>query len=413
MKRKTLVAILAAVMAMSAFTGCGSGNKDKANTTAGDSAVTAGDTTAGDATAEITISASFENLTEGEPEVTDVTIETDKIVIGQYKGVEIEKVETVAVTEEDIDEAVESLVDEYTTTEEITDRTDVQNGDIANIDYEGKIDGVAFEGGTDTGFDLEIGSDSFIDGFEDGLIGAKVGETVDVKVTFPDPYLNNTELSGKEAVFTVTVNAIQKEVVPELTDAFIAEKTDSATIAEYREAQRTQLETDNAEYAQYEKEEAAWSAVLANCAVKEYDKDLVKSNAISYKEYVSYMVSYSGGSLEDYVAEQMGSTMEEFDAEAVEQGKIAQKEELLVEAIAEKEGLELTDEEYAEGVKDTYENYGYDNEDDFWAAVEEQGIDREEMEKNIRDSKLYEKVVKMVAENAIEVEPATTDGDAE
>ena len=243
MKRKIVATLLATVMAMSVFTGCGSKDKDNEetkSTTMGDSTTTGDSTTAG--SAETTISVSLDNLTEGEPEIKDVTIETDNIIVGQYKGVEIEKVEVEAVTDEDIEDALNELVDEYTTTEDVTDRTDVQDGDIANIDYVGKIDGVEFEGGADEGFDLEIGSGTFIDGFEEGLIGAKVGDTVDVKVTFPDPYENNTDLSGKEAVFTVTVNSIQAEVVPELTDAFVAENTDYTTIEEYRvivmEAQR-------------------------------------------------------------------------------------------------------------------------------------------------------------------------------
>lgn len=417
MKRKTVAAILATVMAMSVFTGCGSDDKDKGNnetqsTTMGDSITTGDSTTTGSAEAETTISASLDNLTEGEPEISDVTIETDKIIVGQYKGVEIEKVEVEAVSDEDVEDALNELVDEYTTTEDVTDRTDVQDGDIANIDYVGKIDGEAFDGGSDEGFDLEIGSDTFIDGFEEGLIGAKVGETVDVKVTFPDPYDNNTDLSGKEAVFTVTVNSIQAEVVPELTDAFVAENTDYKTIEEYRTAKRAELEAENKEYAEDEKAFAAWEVVLENCAMKEYDKDAVKENAISYKDYMAYMMSYSGYTLDAYVAE-MGSTMEEFDEEAVEQGKLAEKERYLVEAIAEKEGLELTDAEYAESLTETYEGYGYESEADFWTAVDEQSIDREEMEQSIRDSKLYEKVTEFVADNAVEVESSTTDGDAE
>lgn len=413
MKRKIVATLLATVMAMSVFTGCGSKDKDNEetkSTTMGDSTTTGDSTTAG--SAETTISVSLDNLTEGEPEIKDVTIETDNIIVGQYKGVEIEKVEVEAVTDEDIEDALNELVDEYTTTEDVTDRTDVQDGDIANIDYVGKIDGEEFEGGADEGFDLEIGSGTFIDGFEEGLIGAKVGDTVDVKVTFPDPYENNTDLSGKEAVFTVTVNSIQAEVVPELTDAFVAENTDYTTIEEYRTAKRGELEAENKENAEYEKEYAAWEVVLDNCAVKKYDKDAVKENAISYKEYMEYMMSYSGYTLDAYVDE-MGSTMEEFDEEAVEQGKLAEKEKYLVEAIAEKEGLELTDEDYEESLKQTYEDYGYETEDDFWTAVDEQGIDREEMEQSIRDSKLYEKVTKFVADNAVEVESSTTDGDAE
>lgn len=409
MKRKTLVAILAAVMTMSVFTGCGSDDKDKANT----GAVTSGDnTTSGNAAEEITISASLDNLTEGELEIKDAAIETDTIIVGQYKGVEIDKVEVEPVTEDMIDDVVNSLIEENTILEEVTDRKDVQEGDTVNIDYVGKVDGKAFDGGSDEGFDLEIGSGTFIPGFEDGLIGAKSGETVDVKVTFPDPYTNNTDLSGKEAVFTVTVNSIQVEVVPELTDEFIAENTESKTVAEYRESTRAELEQNNKENAQVERESAAWQVVVENTAMKAYDKEDVKKNAISYKEYMSYMISaYSGVSLDDYVS-QMGTTMEDFDADAVEQGKLAVKEQALVKAIADNEKLTLTDEEYAESVKETYEGYGYESEDDFWAAVEEQNIERKEMEENIRSTKLYEKVIELVASNAIEVEPATTAGDA-
>lgn len=410
MKRKVVAAILATVMVMSAFTGCGSKDKntdETQSTTMGDS------TTTDDAeSTETTISASLDNLTEGEPEIADVTIETENIIVGQYKGIEIEKVEVEAVSDEDIEDALAELVDEYTSIEEVTDRTDVQDGDIANIDYVGKIDGEAFDGGSDEGYDLEIGSGTFIEGFEEGLIGAKVGETVDVTVTFPDPYTNNTDLSGKEAVFTVTINSIQAEVVPELTDAFIAENTDSKTIEEYRVAKREELEAENKESADYEKAAAAWEIVLENCAMKTYDKEAVKANAISYKEYMEYMLSYSGYTLDEYVTE-MESTIEEFDEEAVEQGKIAEKEKYLVEAIAKEEGLELTDEEYAESLKETCESWGYETEEDFWTAVNEQSIDREEMEQSIRDSKLYEKVTEFVADNAIEVESSTTDGDAE
>ena len=138
-------------------------------------------------------------------------------VEAHYKGVEYEPYDT-SVSQEEIQARIDSFVDSHALYVEITDRDDVRDGDIANIDYTGYMDGEAFENGSDKGYDLTIGSGQFISGFESGLIGAKVGETVDVEATFPDPYKKNPDFSGKKAVFTVKVNSIKQKQEVELTD---------------------------------------------------------------------------------------------------------------------------------------------------------------------------------------------------
>ena len=157
----------------------------------------------------------------------------DYVTLGEYKGIEV-SVDAPVVTDEYLDSYIDYVLQSNMVTTEITDRP-VEEGDIVNIDYEGKIDGVAFDGGTAQGYDLTIGSGTFIDGFEDGLIGAETGETVDVNVTFPENY-QGEEVAGKDAVFTVTVNSISVETLPELTDEFVQGLDVGVnTVEEYRQ----------------------------------------------------------------------------------------------------------------------------------------------------------------------------------
>ena len=151
-----------------------------------------------------------------------------EVTLGEYKGIEV-VMESTDVTDAEIQVRLDNFVASNATVEEITDRTDVQDGDVANIDYVGKIDGEAFDGGSAEGTDLTIGSGTFIDGFEEQLVGATVGETIDINVTFPENYTSK-DLAGKEATFTVTINSIGKSVTPELTDELVAANTDYATV---------------------------------------------------------------------------------------------------------------------------------------------------------------------------------------
>ena len=160
-------------------------------------------------------------------------ISNDKITIKQYKGLEVEKVDPVEVTDTDVEDSINSTLQTKSTQNDITDRP-AQEGDVVTIDYEGKKDGVAFEGGTAQDQQLKIGSNSFIAGFEEGIIGHNIGETFDLNLTFPENY-QKEDLAGQPVVFTVTLDKIAEVIVPELTDELVAELSEtSKTIADYK-----------------------------------------------------------------------------------------------------------------------------------------------------------------------------------
>lgn len=165
----------------------------------------------------------------------------DYVEVGTYTDIPVSEAQP-EVTDEYVESYIQYVLSSNQTTEEVTDRTDVESGDVVNIDYTGRKDGVEFDGGSATGYDLTIGSNSFIDGFEDGLIGHKVGETVDLNLTFPEDY-SNKDLAGQAVVFTVKINKISKRVTPELDDAFVASQNIAGvtTVEQYRNYVKNQL----------------------------------------------------------------------------------------------------------------------------------------------------------------------------
>ena len=171
-------------------------------------------------------------------------LETDDLKITQYKGVEVSEVDKPEkVTDEDVDAAIQANLQTNATTEEVTDRA-VEEGDTATIDFTGKIDGTEFEGGSSTDYPLVIGSGSFIEGFEDSIIGHNIGDTFDWNGKFPDDY-SNADYAGKDVTFTITVKGISVEKVPELTDDFVKSVSDkSTTVDEYKKEVKKQLEDE-------------------------------------------------------------------------------------------------------------------------------------------------------------------------
>ncbi len=188
------------------------------------------------------------------------------VTLGDYKNMSI----TIAkneVTDEDLDSYIDYLLAANESYVDITDRDVAQNGDVANIDYVGKKDGVAFDGGTATGFDLDLGSGVFIDGFEDGVVGMKVGETKDLNLTFPEDY-NNEELAGADVVFTVTLNSIKEAVIPELTDEYVQSLDNGlATVEEYKADIRKTMEDSYASSRESEIEQAITDKLLAEATI--------------------------------------------------------------------------------------------------------------------------------------------------
>ncbi len=293
-------------------------------------------------------------------------LETEEIKISQYKGVEVDQVEAVEVTEEDIDAAIADVQNTMTIEE---DRA-VVDGDTVNIAFLGKMDGEAFDGGSSESYDLVIGSGSFIDGFEDSIIGHKVGDEFDWEGVFPETYPEG--MAGEDVVFTITVNAIR----PELDDAFVQSVSEtSKTVDEYREEIRKELE-ENAEYSETSTlSSAVWEVVLENTEVIKYPEGEVEEycNAI-IDQYKMIAEEYYGTDYETLIVESMNTTVEEFEAEIESQAKDAVKQELVVEAIAEKENIKLDDKTYEEGLQELADANMYSSVDELKESYEEEEL---------------------------------------
>lgn len=193
-----------------------------------------------------------------------VTVKPE-VTLGDYKGIKLDKVE-YNVTVDDVQAEIDRTRKQAGRRVEVTDRA-VENGDIVNLDYSGSADGVKFDGGTAQGQELVIGSGSFIPGFEDGMVGMNVGETKDITVKFPENY-HAENLAGKDAVFTVTVNKIEKEELPELNDEFAKEVSKFDTLDEYRADVEKRLTEENTRRADAENENKLVEAIVNNASVE-------------------------------------------------------------------------------------------------------------------------------------------------
>lgn len=327
-------------------------------------------------------------------------VNPDKYVtLGQYKGLEAVKGST-EVTDEEVEAQIETLLTNNATTEEVKDRKEVKDGDILNIDYEGKLDGVAFENGTATGASLTVGSGQFIPGFEDALIGKKVGETSDIDVTFPDPYLNDPAMAGKDVVFTVTINSISKLVIPELTDELVsAFSEETSTVAEYKAKVKEQLLESKKSSVDNQVLTDLWSQTYANATVvDEIPEELITQKTdIMYKNVEMYAEAY-GITLADFLKNYMMLTEEQFAEEAKVYALEAAKESLVLSAIAKAEGLELTKEELAQKITEYTEMYQYESEEKF-----KEGNDMTAFEESILKTKVQE----FIQDNAVIKEEQT------
>ena len=266
----------------------------------------------------------------------------DYVTLGTYAGMEI-ALEDIIPGEEDIMAELQSLVDSNTTTEQITDTSRrVEDGDTVNIDYEGKMDGVAFEGGTATGTDVTIGVTNFIEGFLDQLIGHTPGETFDIDVTFPDPYYNNPDFSGKPAVFTITINHIVESVVPDLDDELIADATSGefATVEEYREHVGMELQNTNLQ-------DAILAKLFEESEVSEVPQSVIDALYTQQYQQLSEQASYYGMTLEDMLA-YYGMTLDDLNAELMAEAEEFGNRFLVIQAVREDAGLELTSEKAME-----------------------------------------------------------------
>ena len=260
------------------------------------------------------------------------------VEMGEYKGLEI-KASEVKVTKKDVDAEIDKAVKSQVKFEEVTDRA-VKEGDIATIDFSGSIDGVKFDGGTATDYDLEIGSHSFIDNFEDQLIGLKVGESKDVNVTFPENY-HQENLKGKPAVFAVTVKAIKEKKYPEVNDELASSVSEFETLADWKKDIETKLKEKLTKEAERKQENDLIEKIVDNCKVNIPDV-MVEEQLEEYIQEFARNLSYQGLSLEGYLM-YTGSTVEQLKATRREDAKKTVKTRLVLEQIVEKEKLAVTE----------------------------------------------------------------------
>lgn len=323
----------------------------------------------------------------------------DYVTLGEYKGIEV-SVDAPVVTDEYLDSYIDYVLQSNMVTTEITDRP-VEEGDIVNIDYEGKIDGVAFDGGTAQGYDLTIGSGTFIDGFEDGLIGAETGETVDVNVTFPENY-QGEEVAGKDAVFTVTVNSISVETLPELTDEFVQGLDVGVnTVEEYRQYAYDLLMEEEQATHDSNAEIAVLEAVMAGSQIQDPPEDMTNRYYNRIIDNMTYYASLYGYDLETFLS--MQGTSEDAIRESAAQ---AGQEIIVMQAIADAEGLSVTNEELDAEIETNAGSLGYDDVEEYRASLDVEGY---------REYMMSEKVLNFLLENAVvtDVEPETEAAEAE
>lgn len=269
----------------------------------------------------------------------------DYITLCDYSEVLVTS-EMMEVTEEDIDEYIKWGLESLGETIEVTDRA-VEHGDTVNIDFDGTIDGLP-EDDTSVdglGYDLVIGSGSFIDGFEDGLLGAQVGDTVTLNLTFPESYPNNPDIEGNDAVFEVVINAIKVLQLPELTDDIAATLEPTvATVEEYREFIREMFNEEVLVIFESSIQSEIFTYILMNSTYEELPEDMIQYYQKVYYDMVSSYVGIYGMTLEDY-AVGIGMTMEAFEEESFVIAEEMAKEYITFKMVAEIEGITVTEDE--------------------------------------------------------------------
>jgi trigger factor len=263
-----------------------------------------------------------------------------EVTLGEYKGLEA-TVEVEEVTEEEVSAELVKQQEENAREVEVTDRA-VEDGDITNIDYSGSVDGVKFEGGTAENQTLVIGSHSFIDTFEEQLIGKNIGEEVEVNVTFPEEY-HAPELAGKAAVFAVKINGIKVKELPVIDDEFADEVSEFETLEEYKADIRAKLVEQKEKAAQTEKENKVVDLAIEN-ATMDIPAAMIDDQAQQMFQEFAQNISYQGLQMEQYL-QFVGKTTEEFMEELKPQAEKRIQSRLVLEAVVAAENIEATDED--------------------------------------------------------------------
>lgn len=324
---------------------------------------------------------SVSQTSEDDIPVVDEDLDVSECVtLGDYKGITLEK-KIQQVTEEDIDNSIAQSLMATVTDPEAT----VQEGDTVDIAYVGKIDGEEFDGGSSDSYNLSIGSGTFIDGFEDGVIGMKQDETKDLNLKFPDDY-GASEVAGKDVVFTVTVNAISRP--QELTDAWVQENTDYSTVDEYRQTQKEQLEASNEFAAENTLKSTVLETVSNNATITQIPQSYITMGEEIHKQMYSMYASMYGVSLDEFLDQYVDK--DQFEQEQEVYSKQLAELALVIDAVVKAEGWTTEDEDYTNLLNTAVESSGLSQEE----YIEQNG------EKYVELSINQDRLVNFVLENA-------------
>ena len=309
-----------------------------------------------------------------------------EVKIGKYKGIELNKIE-YNVSDEDIEHELGHMQEKNSRLITIEDRP-VETKDIAVIDFEGFVDGEAFKGGKAEKHELEIGSNTFIPGFEDQIIGMKVDEEKDINVKFPEEYFSK-DLAGKDATFKVKLHEIKKKELPKLDDEFAKDVSEFDTLEELKNSIKEKIQTENDSRAKYELEENAIKTVCENTPI-DIPSAMIENEIENKMQDIKVRLSYQGLNIEQYL-KMINKTEEDMRNEFKEQAERAVKSRLVLEAVAKAEKIENSEEEIAEKIKEMAKNYG---------KKEEEVLKNEQLRKYVEENMKTEKAIKFIVDNA-------------
>ena len=326
-------------------------------------------------------------MEKGKDLIFTATVQTKpEVKLGKYKGIEIKKIE-YNVSDEEINHELGHMQERNSRLISVEDRP-VEEGDITVIDFEGFVDGVPFEGGKAENHELEIGSKTFIPGFEDQIVGMKIDEERDINVKFPEEYFSK-DLAGKDATFKVKLHEIKKKELPELDDEFAKDVSEFDTLDELKKSIKEKIEEENKNKEKYETEEEAIKTVCENTEI-DIPSGMIELEIDNMIKDIEARLSYQGLKLEQYL-QMMGKTESEMRTEFEEQAKRSVKSRLVLEAIATAEDTLPTDEEVTEKIKEMAKQYNRD---------EKELLENEQLKLYLADSMKTEKAIDFIVKNA-------------
>ncbi len=313
-----------------------------------------------------------------------------EVTLGEYKGLEVDAV-SVEVTQEEVEEKVKEEAEKNARTITVEDRG-VENGDDVILDFDGYVDGEAFEGGKGENYPLTIGSGSFIPGFEEQLVGAEPEKEIEVKVTFPEDY-HAEELKGKDAVFKCIVHEIKTKEIPEIDDEFASEVSDFDTLDEYKEDLKVKLKEQKEKDAREQKEDQAVEKAVANASMEIPDAMIDEQVRMMVNEFAQNL-QYQGLSLEQY-SQITGMTKEKMEEEMRPQAVKRIESRLVLEAVVKAENIEVSEEKFDEEIKKMAENYRME-------ADKLRELMGEEELKNMKMDIAVQEAITLLADHAVE-----------